>query len=285
MRARKAFQCFNFIFMLFIIFFTAYPFYYVLITSFSDPHAFSVFRGFLVLPLEPYTTRAYEIVFSNQLILSGFRNTLIVLVVGVCMNILLTVLGAYFLNIQGPMFKNGVALMIVFTMYFSGGLIPSYLNVRDFGLLNSLWALIIPGAINTTNLIIMKSSFASVPISLVEAAQLDGASYFQILRKVMIPLCKATLAVMVLYYGVGHWNAWFGASIYLNDPDLYPVQLVMRNLLDNAGQLVNEMDEMAEYKESIRYALIIVTTAPILVLYPFLQKYFTKGVMIGAVKG
>lgn len=285
MRARKVFQCFNYIFMLFIIFVTAYPFFYVIIASFSDPHEFSVFQGFLLQPLKPYTLRAYEIVFSNRLIISGFRNTLFVLVAGVCVNLILTVLGAYFLNIKGPMFKNAIAMMIVFTMYFSGGIIPTYLNVRDFGLLNSLWSLIIPGAINTANLIIMKSAFASVPGSLLEAAELDGASYFQVLWKVMLPLSKATLAVMVLYYGVAHWNAWFNASIYLNKQSLYPVQLVMRNLLETGGQLVDDMDEMAEYKESIRYALIVVTTTPILVLYPFIQKYFTKGVMIGAVKG
>lgn len=285
MNSRKVFNCFNYIFMIFIIFVTAYPFLYVVMASFSDPHAFSVFRGILIKPLAPLTTEAYKIVFSNRLIMSGFRNTLFVLVAGVAVNMVMTVIGAYFLNVKGPMFTNGIAMMIVFTMYFSGGMIPSYLNVRDFGMINSLWSLIIPGAINTTNLIIMKSAFAAVPPSLTEAAELDGASHIQILWNVMVPLSKATLAVIVLYYGVGHWNAWFNASIYLNDQNLYPVQLVMRNLLDSAGQLVNEMDEMAEYKESIRYALIVVTTVPVLVLYPYLQKYFTKGVMIGAVKG
>ena len=178
--------------------------------------------------------------------------------------------------------------MIIFTMYFSGGLIPSYLNVKDLGLMNSLWALILPGAISTTNLIIMKSAFQSIPDSLIESARLDGASYFQILVKVMTPLSKATIAVMVLYYGVGHWNSWFNASIYLREGDKFPLQLVVRNILNistNAMSFGVGMDEMAQVAELIKYALIVVTVAPILAIYPFLQKYFVKGVMVGAIKG
>ena len=282
--ANSVFNIFNIIFMLCVIFVTAYPFYYVVIASFSDPTELSRFDSLLLLPLVPFTTVAYEKVFSMPLIVTGFKNTLFVLVVGVSINIFMTVLGAYFLTIKGPMLKDIVAFMIIFTMYFSGGLVPSYLNVKDLGMLDSLWALIIPGAINTTNLIIMKSAFQSVPDSLIEAARLDGATYFQSLFKIMIPLNKATIAVLVLYYGVAHWNSWFNASIYLSNSELFPIQLVMRNLM-TVSDVTMGADDMLEYADLIKYALIVVTSTPILCLYPFLQKYFTKGVMVGAVKG
>lgn len=285
----KVFSFFNTLLMLIIIIVTAYPVYYVVIASFSDPAALSIHTGLLAAPLKPFTTSAYKLVFQNQQILKGFANTLYVMTFGLALNLILTALGAYFLTIKGPMLKTPITFMIIFTMYFSGGMIPSYLNVKDLHLLNSLWSLILPSAITTTNLIIMKSAFQAIPESLSESARLDGASYLQILIKIMIPLSKATMAVMVLYYGVSRWNSWFAASIYLNDSDLFPLQLVMRNILNMANQMAGSTgagaDEMAQLVELIKYALIVVTTAPILVLYPFLQKYFVKGVMIGAVKG
>ena len=204
-------------------------------------------------------------------------------------NLTLTMLGAFFLTLKGPMLKNAITVMIIFTMYFSGGLIPCYLNVKSLGLMDSLWALILPGAISTTNLIIMKSAFSAIPDSLIESARLDGASYPQILLRVMVPLSKATIAVMVLYYGVGHWNEWFNASIYLRNGERFPLQLVVRNILKLASNSAMGtgagMDEMAQLAELIKYALIVVTATPILVLYPFLQKHFVKGVMVGAIKG
>ena len=285
----KVFSFFNTLLMLIIIIVTAYPVYYVVIASFSDPAALSIHTGLLAAPLKPFTTSAYKLVFQNQQILKGFANTLYVMTFGLALNLILTALGAYFLTIKGPMLKTPITFMIIFTMYFSGGMIPSYLNVKDLHLLNSLWSLILPSAITTTNLIIMKSAFQAIPESLSESARLDGASYLQILIKIMIPLSKATMAVMVLYYGVSRWNSWFAASIYLNDSDLFPLQLVMRNILNMANQMAGSTgagaDEMAQLVELIKYALIVVTTAPILVLYPFLQKYFVKGVMIGSVKG
>lgn len=288
--AYQVFSVFNILFMLFIIVITAYPIIYIVLASFSDPVSLSKHTGLLLKPLEPYTLSAYEMVFSNPLIVSGFRNTLFVLIVGVTINLVFTMLGAFFLTIKGPALKNGIAFMIIFTMYFSGGLIPSYLNIKSLGLLNSLWALILPGAISTSNLVIMKSAFQAIPESLIESARLDGARYWQILCKIMVPLSKATIAVMVLYYGVGHWNSWFSASIYLQESTKYPLQLVMRNILNSANATSSMTggvgaDEMAYYVELIKYALIVVTTTPILVLYPFLQKYFTKGVMVGAIKG
>lgn len=285
----QIFSVLNVLFMLLVILVTAYPVYYIVIASFSDPGALSRHIGLLWAPMKPYTLTAYETVFRNPQIVTGFLNTLFVLGVGLLVNLTMTMLGAFFLTIKGPMLKDAIALMIIFTMYFSGGLIPSYLNIRDLKLMDSLWALILPGAINTANLIIMKSAFQSIPDSLVESARLDGGSYVQILLQVMVPLSKATIAVMVLYYGVEHWNAWFNASIYLRDSEKFPLQLVVRNILQMAGSSAMGggagMDEIAQLAELIKYALIVVTTAPILALYPFLQKYFVKGVMVGAIKG
>ena len=277
------FDFFNNIIMLLVMVCTAYPFVHVVMASFSAPEGLARHTGLLLAPVDPISTKAYEMVLQLPLLLSGYRSTLIVLVAGVIVNMVLTILGAYFLSIKGPMYKDCIALMIVFTMYFSGGMIPGYMNVKDLGLLNSYWSLILPGAINTTNLIIMKSAFQAIPDSLIESAQLDGASYLQTLVKIMLPLTKATLAVLVLYYGVGHWNSWFNASIYLRDPDKYPLQLILRNMLD--GSIAGMDEEFAKYVELIKYALIVISTVPILVLYPFLQRYFTKGTMIGAVKG
>ena len=285
----KVFSFFNIILMLLIMLVTAYPVYYVIIASFSDPACLSIHTEMLWTPLKPFTTSAYKLVFQNRQILTGFINTFYIMVFGLAVNLFLTTLGAYFMTIKGPMLKDAITFLIIFTMYFSGGMIPGYLNIKDLGLLNSLWALILSGGLSTNNLIIMKSAFQSIPDSLLESARLDGASYGQILVKIMIPLSKATMAVMVLYYGVARWNGWFAASIYLNDSDLFPLQLVMRNILSMASQMAGSTgagaDELAQLVELIKYALIVVATAPILVLYPFLQKYFVKGVMVGAIKG
>ncbi len=279
----------NGLFMLLMIFITAYPLYYCLIASFSDPIQLALNPGALFLPLKPFTLSAYQKVLEHSLFLSGVRNTLFVLCVGTLLNMALTILTGYALSRKGAMLIVPITFYIVFTMYFSGGLIPGYLNVKDLGLINSLWSLILPGAISTYNLIIMKTAFASVPDALPESAQIDGARHLTILARIMVPLSAPTIAVLVLYYAVGHWNAWFSASIYLQDSTLHPLQLVMRNILNSAD--VSEMlgdvggEDQARYVELIKYALIMVSTVPILVLYPFLQKYFVKGVMIGAIKG
>lgn len=285
----RFFSISNTVFMVLLIIVTAYPLYYVLIASFSDPAGLSLNPGVLLLPIEPFTLSAYKMVLSNPLITSGFRNTLFILVVGVAINLILTVMTAYVLSLKDLMLNNQITFFIIFTMYFSGGMIPAFLNIRDLGMLDSLWSLIIPGAINTTNLIIMKTAFQTIPDSLIESARIDGASHTKILVRIMVPLSIPTIAVMVLYYGVGHWNSWFSASIYLQSSNKFPLQLVMRNIL-NATQVSSmlggtDTDEMARLVELIKYALIVISTFPILVLYPFLQKYFVKGMMIGAIKG
>jgi putative aldouronate transport system permease protein len=186
------------------------------------------------------------------------------------------------------MLKNPIMMLIVFTMFFSGGLIPNYLLVSELGMLNTRWALIIPGAISTYNLIIMRTSFQGIPASLEESAKIDGANDFTILFRIILPLSLPIVSVMILFYGVSHWNAWFNALLYLRDRDLYPLQLVLREILitnstDSMTTGASDIDK-ALISETIKYAAIIVATVPVLFLYPFLQKYFVKGVMIGAVK-
>jgi putative aldouronate transport system permease protein len=284
------FTVFNYIFLSLVILITAYPVYYVLIASISDPASLMAKYGLMWLPKMPLTLSAYGMVMRHPLILSSYRNTLFVLIIGLVFNMVLTSLGAYFLCLRNSIFRKPLSVVMIFTMYFSGGLVPVYLNVQGLGLMNSLWALIIPGAVNTYNMLILRSAFANVPDSLIEAAKLDGASHFQILTKVFLPLSGATLAVMVLYYGVGHWNAWFNASIFIQSPSKFPLQLVLRNILllgQNAEFNASMTDDTttALMAELIKYALIVVSTAPILMLYPFLQRFFTRGVMIGAIKG
>lgn len=280
----------NYIVLSLVILITVYPVYYVVIASFSNPASLMVNYGLMLLPKFPLTLSSYKMVMGHSLILSGYRNTFFILITGLLFNMVLTCLGAYFLNLKNSIFRKPLSVVMIFTMYFSGGLVPMYLNVNSLGMMNSLWALILPGAISTYNMLILRSAFSNVPDSLVEVAKLDGATHFQILTKIFVPLSGATLAVLVLYYGVGHWNAWFNASIFLQTPSKYPLQLVLRSILilnqnqeftaATAGDLMSVLN-----REGIKYALIVVSTAPILLLYPFLQRFFAKGVLIGAIKG
>lgn len=282
------FDVLNAVFMLAMILITAYPIYYCIIASVSDPDKLSANYGAILAPFRPLTLSAYRKVLEHPLFVSGVLNTLFVLAAGTSLNIFATVMTAYVLSRKGLMLNRALTFFIIFTMYFSGGLVPGYLNVKDLGLINSLWSLILPGAISTYNMIIMRTAFAAVPDSVAESAQIDGAKPFTILWRILLPLCMPTVAVLILYYGVGHWNSWFAASIYLQDSSKFPLQLVMKNILDSsqALEMVGDMggEEKAKYIELIKYALIVVSTVPILVLYPFLQKYFVKGVMVGSVK-
>lgn len=283
----RVFEVFNILFMISLCLVTLYPFYYVLIASFSDPSWIVKQRGLIWLP-EGFNLDAYVRVLDNPMILQGYMNTLFVVTVGTLINVFMTALGAYGLSRQNVMWKNPIMFFIVFTMFFSGGLIPNYLLVSELGMLDSLWALIIPGAISAFNLIIMRTAFHGVPISLEESAKLDGANDFTVLFRIILPLSLPVIAVMILFYGVGHWNSWFNALIYLRDRELYPLQLVLREILitnstDSMMTGTNAADTMP-IGETIKYATIVVATVPILVLYPFLQKYFVKGVMIGAIK-
>lgn len=287
--SRKIFLFFDVLIMLALIVLCLYPILYVIFASLSDSGKLMANSGLLIKPLG-LNFEAYKSVIKNPMILSGYANTLFILVVGVCINLVLTTFAAYFLSRkENVMLQAPIMGLMLFTMFFSGGMIPAFINIKDLGLYNSLWSLILPGAISTYNLIIMRTSFMGIPASLEEAAYLDGAGHLSIIWNVVIPLSKAIIAVMVLYYGVAYWNSWFNASIYLNDRTKYPLQLVLREiLLQNDTSTMSQGATAADdysIAESIKYAVVVVSTLPILCIYPFLQKYFVKGVMVGAVKG
>lgn len=287
--AEVAFDNINLIFMIVMIVITLYPMLYILFASFSEPAALTAHRGILTGPLG-ISIEAYQRVFDNPMILIGYRNTLFYVVVGTTINIVMTSLGAYVLSRRNLLWRDAIMFFIVFTMFFSGGLIPTFLLVgRTLGWMNSPLALLIPNAISTFNLIIMRTAFQAVPYELEEAARIDGANEFQILWRVYLPMVRPVLAVMVLFYSVGHWNSFFSALVYLRSRELYPLQLVLREIL-----IANSVQGMATNVSSgdvemigvtIKYATIVVATVPILLVYPFLQRYFVKGVMIGAIKG
>ena len=283
----QIFGILNSLFMIFMIIITLYPFLHILLASVSESSQLMAHRGILLKPLG-FNFNAYSLVFKNPNIYTGFRTTLIVLVGATTLNILLTSIGAFLLSRRDWKFGGFLMIMVMITMYISGGLIPRYLLIYEtLGMKNSLWALILPTAVSTWNLLVMRSNFQQIPAGLEEAAKIDGANDLVVLFAVVLPLSKAIIAVMVLFYGVAHWNAWFDAMLFIRERSKFPVQLIMREIL-----ISNSTDSMQSYgdsyngvAESIKYATIIITTVPILVVYPFIQKYFVKGVMIGAIKG
>lgn len=287
--SRKAFNVFNIIFMLCMIVITLYPLLYVVFASLSDSNELMKHSGLLLKPVG-FSWAAYKAVFQNPNILQGYKNTIIVLISSVAVSMFLTCLAAYVLSRKNVLFNGIITFIIMFTMFFSGGMIPTYLLVNNLGLTNTYWALILPTAISTYNMIIMRTGFAAIPESLEESAKIDGANHFTILFKIVIPLAKPTMAVIVLYYAVACWNSWFNAMIYLQKRrDLQPLQLILRGILienDTSNMQDGNVGQDTEsIAESIKYAVIVVATLPILAIYPFLQKYFIKGIMIGAVKG
>lgn len=284
-----AFDVFNTLFMLVVIFITLYPFLHVAFASFSAPEEIAKNRGIMLWP-RGFSVQGYREVFQNPMIVIGYRNTILYVVVGTAINILMTSLGAYVLSRKGYLYKNYLMFFIVFTMFFEGGLIPTFLLIRSLGIYNTMWAIVLPVAISTWNLIVMRTYFQGIPDSMEESAKIDGASHITILFRVILPLSKPILAVMVLFYGVGHWNSWFSAMIYLRERTKFPLQLVLREILISASMRdVTSADlsllERQRMYLIIRPAVIMIATVPILFLYPFLQKYFVKGVMIGALKG
>ena len=263
---------------------TLYPLWYVVMASFSSSAKLMAHSGLLLLPLEP-NLESYRTIIGYSAIWTGYKNTLFLVFVGLAVNLVLTTLGAYFTSRRDVMFGRAITLMILFTMYFGGGLVPSYLNIKSLGLYDSLWSVILSSGISTYNMIIMRTNFASIPRSLEEAAEIDGANDFVILLRILLPVSSSIIAVMVLYYGVANWNAWFNAMIYLSDSNKIPLQLVLRNILIQNDLNEFQGEDTTTVAETIKYAIIVVSTLPILLFYPFLQKYFVKGVMIGSVKG
>jgi putative aldouronate transport system permease protein len=286
-KSENAFLVFNYLFLAIVSAVCLYPMIYVLFASLSNNNLLMQHSGLLLSP-KGFSLNAYDRVFKNPMILIGYRNTLFILVMGVLLSLFMTSLGAYFLSRKGVLFKKPIMLMIVFTMFFSGGMIPTYLNLRDLGLINTLWGLIIPGAVSTFNMIIMRTGFMSIPESLTEAAIIDGAGHFRVLFAIVLPLSKAIIAVMILYYGIAIWNSWFWASAIIRQRELYPLQVILREILlqNSALEMTTGADTGTQdsIALTIRYATIIVSTVPVLCIYPFLQKYFSKGVMIGAMK-
>lgn len=285
----KIFDVFNCIFMLGIILVTVYPIYYVFICSMSDSSSLIGARGLKLVP-SGFNLNAYKAVFGNPNIFSGYRVTLFVVVTGTVMSVMATAIGAFLITRRDFKIRKVMSYMMVFTMYFSGGMIPTYLMVYKWlHLGDSLWALILPVLISTYNLLIMKANFEALPPSLEEAAKIDGANDILILFRIVLPLSLPVIAVMFLYYGVSYWNSWFTAMMYLRDRNKFPLQLILREILLSNDTTAMDAGGSAGDKyaigESIKYSTIVVATVPILCLYPFIQKYFVKGIMVGAVKG
>lgn len=283
------FDALNVLFLALLVTVTLYPFLYVLFASLSNPARMVAHRGLLLGTVGGIDLRSYGMVLKNPSIESGYRNTLFLVIVGTSINILMTSFGAYVLSRRGYAGRKFLTFFIVFTMFFSGGLIPFFMVVRNLKMIDSIWALIFPKCVATYNLIILRTAFASVPDSIEESARLDGANEFTILFRMFFPLALPTIAVMVLFYAVDHWNAWFNAMIFMRTRTKYPLQLVLREILisSDTSQMTTTVSglETEIIGETIKYATIIVATIPILCVYPFLQRFFVKGIMIGAVKG
>ena len=286
----KIFDIVNIGLMAVILIIIIYPLWFVVIASVSDPA--KVMGGEVLLLPAGMSFQAYRMVFRDSMIMTGYRNTLIYTVLGTGINLVMTVLAAYPLSRRDWAGRGFFMGIVMFTMFFSGGTIPTYLTMSSLGMINTIWALVLPGAVSVYNTIVMRTFFIhSIPLELQEAAQADGCSNTRLLLQIVLPLSKPILAVMVLFYGVMHWNAFFGALIYLTDSRRYPLQLVLRSILiqNTASQdMLGEVDTIGNrvmLAETIKYALIIVSTLPMMILYPFLQKFFEKGVMVGAVKG
>jgi multiple sugar transport system permease protein/putative aldouronate transport system permease protein len=286
----RVFMALNYFLLALLLLIVLYPLVYILSASFSDASAVTSGRVWL-WPLEP-TLTGYEAIFKHPRLMTGFLNSLFYTVVGTLINVVLTIMAAYPLSRADLPGGRIITFIFFFTLLFSGGLIPSYLVVRDLGMLNTRWAMLIPGALSVWNVLIARTYFqTSISRELFEAAQLDGCSDFAFLRKVVLPLSGPIIAVLALFYGVGHWNSYFNALIYLYDENLYPLQLVLREILVQnqiePGMLVDtrEMAARAQLRELLKYSLIVVATVPLLVVYPFVQKHFVKGILIGSIKG
>lgn len=266
-----------------------YPLLFTVSASFSDPS--KVLGGEVWMLPKGFNVDAYANILKNDRIWTGYGNSILYTVVGTVINIIMTILAAYPLSRPDLPLRNGIMVLITLTMFFGGGLIPTYLLVRDLGMVDTMWALIVPGAIATYNLIVMRTYFqSSIPWELQEAAHMDGCTNWRLLFSIILPLSKPILAVMVLFYAVGHWNSFFGALIYIREEARYPLQLVLREILliSQSAQVDGGsvgLEKQILLAESIKFAVIIVSSLPVLIMYPFVQKHFVKGVMIGSVKG
>lgn len=283
-----------YIFVTLALIVTLYPLIYILSASMSDPAA--VRTGRMVLWPVDVTLQGYRVILQNASLWRGYYNTIIYTVVGTSINLLLTIPAGYVLSRDDFQLKGFVTKMMVITMFISGGMIPTYILVNNLGITNTMWALVLPGAASVYNIVITRVFMSTtIPDELTEAAVMDGANNFKIFTAVVLPLSKPIIAVMALFYGIGHWNNFFNALLYLDDRSLYPLQMVLREILvlqDLASNPDIISEEQALYAHSqqqlaavMKYGVMVVATAPVIMVYPFLQKYFVKGVMLGSIKG
>lgn len=288
----RIFNVVNYSLLSVVLLMVLYPLIYIVSASISDPVA--VNSGEMWLWPIDITFEGYTRVLSNTSMWIGYRNTIYYTLLGVMVNLILTLTCGYALSKKKMTGQYFFTFVIVFTMFFSGGLIPTYLLVKDLGMVNTFWAMVIPNAVSAWNLIVVRTFFAStIPEALEEAAEIDGCSIFRTFTSVVLPLSKPVIAVMALFYGVMHWNQYFNALIYLSDRELYPLQLFLREILvlsDVSGMILHEgdveaMELQAKIANMVKYTVMIVAALPMIVVYLFLQRYFVKGVMIGSLKG
>lgn len=288
-KGEKIFAVFNYTGMVILCFIFILPVWHVLMGSVSDPLKVSAYSGIILYPLGDVTFGGYKLVLQNNSILRSYLNTLLIVTAATGLGTLLTILASYVMSVRGLYWRKPFNFIVTFTMIFNGGLIPTYMVVRNLHMLDTYWALIIPGCCIAYNIIIMRTSFSQVPAALSEAATIDGAGHFRILFQIILPVSKSILAVIILFYAIQQWNAWFNASIYLQNRDLYPLQLTLREIVLKASEnsiIANADGETVDiYRPLIKYCSITVSIIPMMIIYPFVQKYFVKGVMIGSIKG
>lgn len=285
----KVFDTVNTLLLVFIFLIILYPLYYVVIASFSDPDL--VLTGKIFLLPKGFQLDSYKKVFSNSEVMNGYMHTIMYAAVGTCINLAVTLTAGYALSRPDLRGRKGFTLFFVFTMFFGGGTVPTYMLVRNLHLINTFWAMVIPNAMSVWNLILCRNFFESnIPKELLEVSQIDGCRNDYFFFRIVLPLSKALIAVMVLFYAVGHWNSYMQPLLYLSDRSRYPLQLVLKNILISShpdASLAGMTDRAEMYKqtEMLKYALVVVSSVPMIVLYPFVQKYFVQGVMVGSVKG
>lgn len=289
-RADKIFCVVNYIFLSLVLLIIVYPIWFVLVASFSDPTYVNLGQT-LLLP-KGFNLEGYKKIMDFPEVLTGFKNTVIYTSVGTCINLFVLLPAAFALSRPELVGRRPLTMMFVFTMYFSGGLVPLYLQVKSLHLMNTIWALVLPTGLSVYNMVICRSFFAdNLPEALFESAKIDGSNYTRFFFTIALPLSKAIIAVMVLFHALVHWNSYLNALYYIKDRSKYPLQLVLRNLtaqldISQAENMDSQTIASAQkLKESVKYAIIIISSMPVLMLYPFVQKYFIKGVTIGSVKG
>lgn len=288
-KGEKIFAVINTIFLFILCLIFILPVWHVAMGSISDPLLVASHSGLFLKPLGEITFGGYELVMSNSNIVKSYGNTLFYVVTSTFIGLVLNILAAYVMSRKNLLFGKFFSKFVVFTMIFNGGLVPTFIIINKLGLYNTRWAVILPGALTAFNIIIMRTSFMEIPQEMVEAARIDGADDFKILVDIMLPVSKSIIAVIVLFYAVQHWNEWFNASIYLQDRSLWPLQLVLREIVlqstENSIVADTSGEDVMIYRPLIKYATIMVSVIPMMIIYPFVQKYFVSGVMIGAVKG